>query len=226
MDFILDPVALRVLGALIEKEVTTPDYYPLSLNALVNACNQKSNREPVMQLSEEEVTVALDSLKEKHLVWQRSVTGARVYKYEHNLRSFYPFSEQETGVLCVLLLRGPQTVGEVRTRTERLCRFASLDETEGVIRKLMTEEKGPFILELPRQPGRKEPRFVHLFSGREWAESFINASSDTVSESMVTVPGGKNLTDRIVELETAVAVLQDELCALREEFITLKSELE
>jgi uncharacterized protein YceH (UPF0502 family) len=227
MDFILDTAAVRVLGSLIEKEVTTPDYYPLSLNALVNACNQKSNREPVMQLSEEEVTAALDTLKEKHLVWQRSVAGARVYKYEHNIRSFFPFSEQELGALCVLMLRGPQTIGEVRTRTDRLCTFSSLEAAEKVVRDLISAEKGPFVLELPRQPGRKEPRFVHLFSGLGWAESFtIPGVADAATAAVTVQTGGKSLSERIVDLETNVAVLQDELRTLREEFAGFRRELE
>ena len=227
MDFILDPVAVRVLGALIEKEVTTPDYYPLSLNALVNACNQKSNREPVMQLSEAEVSVTLDSLREKRLVWQRSVAGARVYKYEHNIRSFIPFSEQELGALCVLLLRGPQTVGEIKIRSERLCSFESLETVDKVVRSLMTHEKGPFVMELPRQPGQKEPRFVHLFCGSEWAGQFAAESGDTLNETAVASSAARSgLTERIVTLETEVQTLREELQTLREEFTAFRQELE
>ena len=227
MDFLLEPVAVRVLGALIEKEVTTPDYYPLSLNALLNACNQKSNREPVMQLSEKDVSAAVDDLREKRLLWQRSVAGARVYKYEHNIRSFIPFSEQELGALCVLLLRGPQTVGEIRTRSERLCSFESLEAADRVVRSLMTHEKGPFVRELPRRPGQKEPRFVHLFSGNEWAEQFADDVADTPVEPAATSPDGRSgFAGRITALETEVTVLREEVRALREEFTSFRRELE
>jgi uncharacterized protein len=229
MEFILDPVAVRVLGALVEKEVTTPDYYPLSLNALVNACNQKSNREPVMQLSEEEVSAALDTLREKRLVWQRSVAGARVHKFEHNIRSFFPFSEQELGALCVLMLRGPQTVGEIKIRSERLCTFSSLDAAEQVVRSLTAEERGgPFITELPRLPGKKEPRFIHLFCGMEWTEQFAAAGAveSPVGSDGSATPVRGSITERIVNLETTVAQLQDELQSLREEFTAFKRKLE
>lgn len=227
MEFILDPVAVRVLGALIEKEVTTPDYYPLSLNALVNACNQKSNRDPVMQLSEDEVTAVLDGLKLQRLVWQRSVAGARVSKYEHNIRSFFPFSEQELGALCVLMLRGPQTVGEIRTRCERLCDFDSLDAVEEVLRSLLQHEKGPFVVELPRQPGHKEPRFVHLFCGKEWVEKFAVSVASTPTENEVYGRSdGKTISERIAGLEETVATLREELSSLREEFTAFRRELE
>ncbi|MBN1578386.1 MAG: YceH family protein [Chitinispirillaceae bacterium] len=224
MELNLDSVAVRVLGALIEKEATTPDYYPLSLNALVNACNQRSNREPVMHLADDEVVAAIDALKEKRLVWQRSVAGARVFKYEHNVRSLFPLTEQETGVLCVLMLRGPQTVGEIRLRTDRLCSFASLDETGKVIRGLISREDGPFILELPRQPGRKEPRFVHLLSGEEWAAGqdagSVLQNGPTVSDT------GSSLSDRVMALEAAIAALHGEVGVLKEEFEAFKRMLE
>ena len=225
MDIVLDPVAIRILGALIEKEVTTPDYYPMSLNGLITACNQKSNRDPVMQLSEEEINSAIEYLKDKRLIWQRSVVGARVSKFEHNLRSFFPLSEQETGVLCVLLLRGPQTVGEIRQRTERLCSFENLEETDNVIRGLMSRKDGPFIAELPRQPGRKEPRFVHLFAGEEWVQELIEATA-TQNELPPTPVTGTSRNDRIGELETTVATLQEELHQLREEFNAFRKMLE
>ena len=227
MEFVLDPVAVRVLGALIEKEVTTPDYYPLSLNALVNACNQKSARDPVMQLSENDVTAALDDLKLQRLVWQRSVAGARVSKYEHNIRSFFPFSEQELGALCVLMLRGPQTIGEIRTRSERLCKFDSLGAVEQVVRSLIHHEKGPFAVELPRQPGRKESRFIHLFCGEEWAEQFIVSTASASAENGTSVRSdGKSIGERITGLEDTVATLQEELHSLREEFTAFRRELE
>ena len=224
MDIILDQRAIRILGALIEKEITTPDYYPMSLNGLVNACNQKSNRDPVMQLTEAQVMEKIDELKDRRLVWQRSVVGARVSKFEHNLRSFFPLSDRETGVLTVLMLRGPQTVGEIRQRSERLCTFDRLEDVEKAIRGLMTREDGPFIAELPRQPGRKEPRFIHLFAGNAYVEEVIAAGEHgEVSDSS---GGAPSRSDRLGELENAVAALQEELSTLREEFHSFRKMLE
>jgi uncharacterized protein YceH (UPF0502 family) len=225
MDIVIDHLCVRILGALIEKEVTTPDYYPLSLNGLVTACNQKSNRDPVMKLSEEEVMNGLDTLKEKRLVWQRSVAGARVSKYEHNLRSFHRFSETEMGILCVLMLRGPQTIGEIRQRTDRLCNFGSLDEVESTVRGLISREDGPFVFELPRQPGRKEPRFVHLFAGEEWVRELASAIEG--QEESTPLPGAVfSRSDRIGELEAKVETLTEELHSLREEFDAFRKMLE
>jgi hypothetical protein len=225
MELVFDTVAVRVLGCLIEKEVTTPDYYPLSLNALLNACNQKSNREPVMQLTEEEVECTIDVLKEKHLVWKRSVTGARVFKYEHNLKSVIAVNEQEMAVLGVLMLRGAQTIGEIRLRTERLCTFSSIEETGNVLRQLIAREDGPFVMELPRQPGRKESRYIHLFCGKEWALSFAN-DTDMFNGASAPVPGAKSAGERIAELETAVAQLHSEVSTLRTEFMEFRKMLE
>jgi uncharacterized protein len=225
MELLIDAVAIRILGCLIEKEVTTPDYYPLSLNGLVNACNQKSNRDPIMQLSEEEVECGIDVLKEKHLVWKRSVAGARVFKYEHNFKSIIPVTTQEIAVLCVLMLRGAQTIGEIRLRTERLCTFSSIEETEKVVRQLIAREDGPFVIELPRQAGRKESRFMHLFCGKERALLFAN-STDVAGEASIPVPGAKSAGERISDLETSVSQLQSELQALRHEFDALKQALE
>jgi uncharacterized protein len=152
----------RVLGALIEKDITTPDYYPLSLNALVNACNQKSNREPVMELTEEDVRSALASLQGKRLAGPSSGADSRVTKYEHRLQEVLNLNRRETAVLCVLLLRGPQTPGELRGRTERLHKFEDLDEVQGALQKLIERDLAKV---LPRQPGTKEARYAHLMSG-------------------------------------------------------------
>jgi uncharacterized protein YceH (UPF0502 family) len=224
MEIIIDPIAVRILGALIEKEATTPDYYPLSLNALVNACNQKSNRDPVMQVSEREIEKAIDALCGKRLMWKRSVAGARVMKYEQNLKILFNFSGQEIAVLCVLMLRGPQTIGEIRLRTERMCAFATIDEVEIVVRSLMDREDGPFILELPRQPGRKEPRFVHLFSGKEWAEQFTTAADAPVEAAFAG--SGNSQSDRVSDLEAAVSDLQGQMRQLQQQFEDFKKLLE
>src|SRR5882757_11409193 len=159
----LSEIEVRILGALVEKESTTPEYYPLSLNALVNACNQKSNRDPVMTLDEESVRQALRSLSEQALV--RSAGGdSRVAKFEHRLNELYNFHRHEIAVLCVLLLRGPQTPGELRTRTERMYSFEDLDGVHSALQHLMKREP-PLAKILPRQPGTKESRYAQLLSG-------------------------------------------------------------
>lgn len=223
MDLHLNPIEARVLGALIEKEVTTPEYYPMSLNALTNACNQKSNREPVMDLSENDVVVAIDTLKDKKLSWQFSSAGGRVPKYEHNLRSLYSFSKAEVAVICTLLLRGPQTVGEIRTRTDRLYSFASLEETENTIRGLVERSDGPFAVELPRQPGRKESRFVHLFCGMPDISSAQESSGGIIRSDTRQSP---TVNDRLVALEEEVVTLRNELTELRQQFLDFKKQLE
>jgi len=159
----------RVIGSLIEKEITTPDQYPLSLNALVNACNQKSNRDPVVELDESTVQQVLDELVKKRLVTEKSGFGSRVTKYQHRFAntefSELQFTEQQLGVICVLFLRGAQTPGELRSRTNRLCKFADMQEVESTLRSLMEREEGPLVVKLPREPGRRESRYAHLFSG-------------------------------------------------------------
>ena len=154
----------RVLGALIEKDITTPDYYPLSLNALVNACNQKNNRDPVMNLDENTVRAALSALQEKRLAGPAGGADSRVTKYEHRLQEVFNFDRRETALVCVLLLRGPQTPGELRGRTERMYRFETLDDVQSGLQKLM-DRQPPLVRALPRQPGTKESRYMHLFSG-------------------------------------------------------------
>lgn len=161
---VLTPVEARVLGALVEKEITTPEYYPLSLNALVNACNQRSNREPVMNLSEDEVRQALNVLQDMNLAGHARSADGRVPKYEHWLGEAYNFSRAETALLCVLLLRGPQTPGELRGRTERLHSFSEISDVLNGLQKLM-ERQPALAAVLPRQPGTKESRYAHLLSG-------------------------------------------------------------
>jgi uncharacterized protein YceH (UPF0502 family) len=168
VDITLTALEARVIGALIEKEITTPDQYPLSLNALVNACNQKSNREPVMELDETQVQDTVDGLVKKHMVSEKTAFGSRVTKYRQRFCNTefgsLTLSPQELGVLCVLLLRGAQTPGELRTRTSRLCRFDDVQEAESVLEQLMVREDGPFVARLPREPGKRESRYVQLFS--------------------------------------------------------------
>src|SRR5712671_6298475 len=159
----LTQIEISVLGSLIEKDITTPDYYPLSLNALVNACNQKNNRDPVMTLDEESVREALSSLQEKRLAGPAAGADSRVTKYEHRLQEVFNFDRREIAVLCVLLLRGPQTPGELRGRTERMFRFETLDDVLATLERL-SQRDAALVTVLPRQPGTKESRYTHLFS--------------------------------------------------------------
>ncbi len=157
----------RILGCLIEKEITTPDQYPLSLNALTNACNQKSNRDPVMSLSEADVQDTLHQLKEKHLITLETGFGSRVVKYRHRFCNTefgeLKLSPQELGILCVMFLRGPQTPGELRTRTNRLCEFSDVSIVDSVLNTLSSRNDGPFVTILDREPGKRESRYAHLF---------------------------------------------------------------
>src|SRR6266404_5189488 len=172
----LTDIEVRTLDSLIEKDITTPDYYPLSLNALVNACNQKNNRDPVMNLDEDSVRQALGSLQEKRLAGPARGADSRVTKYEHRLQEVFNFDRREIAVVCVLLLRGPQTPGELRTRTERMYRFETLDDVQSTIQRL--HDRQPSLVRvLPRQPGTKESRYVHLFAG----DTFPSVESPHVS---------------------------------------------
>src|SRR5277367_4147179 len=175
---ILNAVEVRVLGALVEKEITTPEYYPLSLNALANACNQKNNREPVMNLDEDEIRHALHQLEDDGLAGAARGSDSRVAKYEHRMQEVFNFTRGEIAVICVLLLRGPQTPGELRGRTERMYKFDELSDVQSVLQRLMAREPA-LVTVLPRQPGTKEARYAHLLSGE--VESFEPAQSHSES---------------------------------------------
>jgi uncharacterized protein YceH (UPF0502 family) len=177
---LLNAVEARVLGALVEKETTTPEYYPLSLNALVNACNQKNNREPVMNLDEDAVRQALRGLEDDGLAGPRRGGDSRVTKYEHRLQEVFNFTRGETAVMCVLLLRGAQTPGELRGRTERMHRFEEIDDVLGTLQKLMQREPS-LATALPRQPGTKETRYAHLLSGEVEASESVPAVNSAVA---------------------------------------------
>ena len=202
---VLDTAQARVLGALIEKEITTPDYYPLSLNALVNACNQRSNREPVMNLNEGEVRDALIGLQDQRLAGPAQGADSRVSKYEHRLGEAFNFSRAETALLCVLLLRGPQTPGELRGRTERMHKFEEIGDVLGGLQKLM-ERDPPLVAVLARQPGTKESRYAHLLSGE---------GSVPMASAAATASTPSEDADRIAQLESDVAELRKEVDALR-----------
>jgi uncharacterized protein YceH (UPF0502 family) len=212
----------RVIGCLIEKEITTPDQYPLSLNALTNACNQKTNREPVLDLSEATVQQSVDSLMKKYMVSDKSAGyGGRVTKYKHRFCNTefgsLKFSKQELGIVCVLLLRGAQTPGELRSRTNRLCDFADADEVERTLQSLMTREDGPFVARLARAAGARESRYAHLFSGA--IESVEQPEAETDADAGATATAGSapgaGALQRISRLEELVERLRTEVEALK-----------
>ena len=209
---VLTRAEARVLGAMIEKEVTTPDYYPLSLNALINACNQRSNREPVMDLDEEAVRQALHGLEDKKLAGRARSADGRVAKYEHWLGEVFNFSRAETALVCVLLLRGPQTPGELRGRTERMHCFEEISEVQAGLQKLMEREPA-LVAVLPRQPGTKESRYAHLLSGQ--LESLPVTLEQTASVRRDSVEDAGH-EERIAQLEATVAELRQEIAALRQ----------
>ena len=219
MEVILNAIEVRVLGSLIEKELTTPEYYPLSLNALVNACNQKSNRDPAMNLEESEVIKALDSLRFKQYALL-SGAGGRVSKYRHALVEKFRFSPAELSILCELLVRGPQTVGELRTRAERMHGFADLAEVEAVLDDLM-ERTPPVVARLPRQPGRKEPRNCHLFAGEPDLSSYEAVPESGATRGRAAVDSGQ--LDR---LEEEVSELRQEVSELRQLVAEFKKSFE
>jgi uncharacterized protein YceH (UPF0502 family) len=189
-DILLNPTEIRVLGALIEKDSTTPDYYPLSLNALVNACNQKNNRDPLMSLDENAVRDALAGLQEMRLAGPASGADSRVTKYEHRLQEVFNFTRGETAILCVLLLRGPQTPGELRGRTERMHRFETIEDVLGSLQKLM-DRQPPLARVLPRQPGTKESRYAQLLGGNLDAWAAVGSAPQERAADIPSLEGGQ-----------------------------------
>jgi uncharacterized protein YceH (UPF0502 family) len=215
VNIVLNQAEARVLGSLIEKDITTPDYYPLSLNSLINACNQKSNREPVMTLDEDTVRLALRNLSEKRLAGPISGADSRVIKYEHRLQEVFNFNRRETAILCVLLLRGPQTPGELRGRAERMHRFDDLSEVQSALQSLMQREL-PLAKVLPRQPGTKEARYMHLLCGdvEPWEPAALSSASASGSEVDL---------ERIEHLESEVASLRKEIADLKKQVEELQT---
>ncbi|MGL6462019.1 YceH family protein [Aeromonas hydrophila] len=206
MELVLGPLEARVIGCLIEKEICTPDQYPLSLNALVNACNQKSNREPVLELSELDIRAVVDELIRKRLVVNTAGFHARVPRYQHRFCNTefgeLKFTAQELGIICELLLRGPQTPGELRSRTNRLCSFDDVTQVDAVLAKLA--EQGPYVVKLPREPGKRESRYAHLFSG----EVDLQALAESAPASSYASPAADRLTALEEEVERLKAQLQ------------------
>jgi uncharacterized protein YceH (UPF0502 family) len=213
MNIELTPIEARVIGCLIEKQITTPDQYPLSLNALVNACNQKSNRDPVMSADEATIQATVDHLSRKHLVIEKSGFGSRVPKYQHRFCNTefgsLKFTPQELAIVCELLLRGPQTPGELRTRAARMAPFSEVGQVETALESLSSRADGPFVVRLPREPGRRESRYAHLFSG---AVTIPAASEESMAGPSVAADPAPS---RLERLEEEVRQLKEELKELK-----------
>ena len=219
----LSPLEARVIACLIEKEIATPEHYPLSLNALTNACNQKSNRDPVLDLDEATVQQTVDVLERRYLVSSQTGYGSRVSKYQHRFCNTnfgeLRFTPQELAIICELLLRGPQTPGELRTRASRLCPFGDVSEVETTLRALSVREDGPFVVRLAREPGRRESRYAHCFAEVTEAVDDVSSAHAPGAESMATMaPAALIATsqERINDLEQRVAALEDELTSIKQ----------
>jgi len=218
VNVVLNEVEARVLGALLEKEITTPEYYPLSLNALVNACNQKSNRDPLMHLQEDAVRAALRVLQDNSLVRSVSAADSRVTKYEHRLQDAFNFDRREAAIMCELLLRGPQTPGELRSRAERMHHFDELGEVQSTLQRLMTREPA-LVKVLARQPGTKESRYAHLLSG-----DVDTPASAAANDSPTPAKTGNQ--DRTAQLESELAQLRAEVADLKQQFAVFRKQFE
>jgi uncharacterized protein YceH (UPF0502 family) len=212
MNIVLTALEARVIGCLIEKQITTPDQYPLSLNALVNACNQKSNRDPVLDLDERTVQQAVDGLARKHMVIERAGYGSRVPKYQHMFCNTefgsLKLAPLETAIICELLLRGPQTPGELRTRAGRMSEVSDVSEVEAALQNLMTRPDGPFVTRLAREAGRRDSRYAQLFCG-----PVADAATGPESEAGVRSDDGD---DRLTRLERRVEHLENEISGLKQ----------
>ena len=210
MNMPLNTVEVRVLGALIEKELTTPEYYPLTLNALVAACNQKSNRDPMMQVAGPEVVRTLDSLRQRKLAWEATSTVAnRVPKYSHGARETLSLSPPQLAVMCELMVRGPQTAAELRNHAARMVEFADTNQVVAILTELMQRPDGAFVVKLPRESGKREERYAHLLGGP------VAVNESNAEPARVTVMAEN---ERIAALEAKVVSLQDEMARLRAEF--------
>ncbi|HEX8846078.1 MAG TPA: YceH family protein [Pyrinomonadaceae bacterium] len=218
MNSVLSEVEVRVLGALVEKQITTPEYYPLTLNSLTQACNQKNNRNPVVAFDETTVAQAIESLRGKNLVYIFYGSTSRVPKYKHMMPEVFSLNPRELAVMCVLMLRGPQTPGELRGRTDRLYDFSGLGEVEETLDSLASKEPEALALKLPRQPGQKEVRYAHLLSGE--------ISMDYLSEKEPAQAVAANKGDRVSALEHEAAALRADLDTLRQEFEEFKKQFE
>jgi uncharacterized protein YceH (UPF0502 family) len=211
MKILLTAEEARVLGALMEKEVSTPEYYPLSLNALVNACNQTTSRDPIVRYDDTTVLAALDGLREKKLIWEVDQAGGRVRKYQQQFTKWHDLDERGHAVMTLLLLRGAQTPGELKSRSDRLCAWKDLADVEAVLERL-SERNPPFVVRLPRLPGTKESRYMHLLCGD------IDPTALAEREVAPVAASGQSLAERVARLESEIAALRAELTAFRKEF--------
>jgi uncharacterized protein YceH (UPF0502 family) len=243
MNIQLTPLEARVIGCLIEKQITTPDQYPLSLNALVNACNQKSNRDPVLELEERTVQQTVDDLGRKHLVVEKSGFGSRVPKYQHRFCNTeygtLKLDPQELAVACELLLRGPQTPGELRSRASRMAAFSDVSEVEAALTRLSERQDGPFVVRLAREPGRRESRYAHLFSGEVTPDTSERYPASSAGAAQYPTPSEVDSAAREAHTglatpevafpdmrqEQRLARLEEEVRALRAELLELRNRL-
>ncbi len=217
MPTIINEIEARVIGSLVEKQLTTPEYYPLTLNALTAACNQKSNREPVMSLGETELLAAIDSLRDKNLVYLYYGSTSRTVKYKHMLPNVFDLDPAATAIVALLLLRGPQTVGELRGRSDRLYEFGGLDEVQAALDDLANRNE-PLVLRLERQPGQKESRYAHLLSGE------VDQAAIATVASVARSAGGSN--ERIEKLESDLESVRSELEQFKQEFAEFRKQFE
>jgi uncharacterized protein YceH (UPF0502 family) len=217
VNIVLNEMEARVLGALLEKEITTPDYYPLSLNSLVNACNQKSNRDPVMNLDEDSVRDALRTLHDNSLARSVSAADSRVTKYEHRLQEAFNFDRREAALVCELLLRGPQTPGELRMRAERMHQFDDLSEAQSALQRLMNREP-PLVKVLARQPGTKESRYIHLLSGDAKPVRSTAGREAPAALEREKIEVFSRLSSEMAELRRDLADLKQQFAAFRKQF--------
>jgi len=215
METILTPIEARALACLIEKEATTPEYYPLSINSLTNACNQKSNRDPVVDFEEKDVIRAVENMRDRQLISMVTGAGSRVAKYKHSFGRRFQFNKLETAALCILMLRGPQTVGEIRGRTNRLCTFADLNEVEQTLNSLMSRGEGAYVTKLPKQPGRKESRYAHLLCGEPENIEFTEPPAQEEQD-----------TSRLVQLEEEISDLKTQVAELKTQFDEFRSQFD
>lgn len=221
MNYSLSDAEVRVLGALVEKEITTPEYYPLSLNALVNACNQKSNRDPVMTLDEDAVRSAIRSLNDQGLTRFASTADSRVAKVEHRLNESFNFHRHEIAILCVLLLRGPQTPGELRTRAERMYAFEDLESVHNAL-NLLAKREPPLVKVLPRQPGTKESRYVHLMSPVAEERQEIEVSHDRPAQAAMH----EQADDRVAGMQAEIKALRAQVTELQRQFAEFRKQFD
>ena len=217
MTTILNDIEIRVLGSLVEKQVTTPEYYPLTLNSLTAACNQKNNRNPVTSYSENEVAQALETLREKNLTYVFHGSTSRVPKYKHVMPEVMHLNPAELALMCALMLRGPQTTGELRSNSARLHEFSGLEDVDATINSLITHEPEPLAVRLPRQAGQKEARFTHLLSGEAPIE-------EAASEASHLRRGGRE--DRVAVMESEIENLKGQIAQLREQFEGFKKQFD